>query len=127
MTMAGAAELGGSVSLDELPSIDLIVVGTVAIALAGSRVGKGEGYAELEYATLRPLGRIDAEVPIASTVHDVQVVEAIPMEPFDLSIDIDAHPRPRHARRPPQAHRHPLDHLAPERLEAMPILKELKG
>jgi 5-formyltetrahydrofolate cyclo-ligase len=128
-TIAGAAKFGRPVSLDDLPSIDLIVVGTVAISLAGSRVGKGEGYAELEYATLRQLGRIDAKVPIATTVHDVQVVEAIPMEAFDVPVDIIVTPT-RVLRTPgnlPKPTGILWDRLAPERLEAMPVLKGLRG
>ena len=127
-TIAGAAKLARPVSLEELPSIDLIVVGTVAIAPAGSRVGKGEGYAELEYATLRQLGRIDAKVPIATTVHDLQVVETIPMEPFDVPVDIIVTPTQvlRTRGNLPKPTGILWDHLAPERLELMPVLKELR-
>src|SRR5581483_3696161 len=87
-SIQGAFDLGETVPLDELPEIDLLIFGTVAVSESGSRVGKGEGYAELEYATLRQLGRIGPDVPIATTVHDAQVVANVPVEPFDVPVDI---------------------------------------
>lgn len=127
-SIAGAAKLGRRIGLDELPRIDLIVVGTVAVTEAGARVGKGEGYAELEYATLRQLNRIGEAVPIATTVHDVQVVDAIPVEPFDVPVDIIV--TPSRVIRTRSSLPKPLsilwDLLDPARLEEMPILKELR-
>src|ERR1044071_1309465 len=76
-SIAGAFQVGEVIPLDQLPRIDLIVFGTVAVSERGSRVGKGEGYAELEYATLRQLGRVEEDVPIATTVNDIQVVDDI--------------------------------------------------
>jgi 5-formyltetrahydrofolate cyclo-ligase len=73
-SIRGASELATPVGLDDLPKIDLLVFGSVAVSPAGDRVGKGEGYAELEFAVLRSLGRVPEDVPIATTVHDAQVV-----------------------------------------------------
>ncbi|MBV9582488.1 MAG: 5-formyltetrahydrofolate cyclo-ligase, partial [Chloroflexi bacterium] len=87
-SISGAFSIGTSVALDELPSIDLLVFGSVAVTPDGDRVGKGEGYAELEYAVLRSLRRIPHAVTIATTVHDAQVVDAIPREAFDVSVDL---------------------------------------
>lgn len=127
-TIQGAAELGQPVSLDQLPSPDLMVVGTVAVSVVGSRVGKGEGYAELEYATLRQMGRVHERVPIATTVHDAQVVEAIPTEPWDVPIDIIVTPTQviRTGSTLPKPTGILWEHLAEERLDAMPILRELR-
>ena len=49
-SIRGAMRLAIPVSLDELPTIDLLVFGSVAVTPSGDRVGKGEGYAELEFA-----------------------------------------------------------------------------
>jgi 5-formyltetrahydrofolate cyclo-ligase len=127
-SIAGAAKLARRVSLDELPRIDLIVIGTVAVTERGARVGKGEGYAELEYATLRQLGRVAENVPIATTVHDVQVVDDIPVEPFDVPVDIIVTPTRVIRTRSRQAKPRGIlwDLLDPARLEEMPILKELR-
>jgi len=94
-TIRGAFQLGRRISLDELKrlgTIDLIVTGSVAVDRRGHRIGKGEGYAELEYAILRELGLIGDDTPIATTVHDVQVVSSIPREPYDLVVDYVATP-----------------------------------
>jgi len=128
-TIAGAFELARHIGLDELPRIDCIVVGTVAVTAYGGRLGKGEGYAELEYATLRQLGRITPDVPVATTVHDVQVVDDVPIEPFDVPVDIIVTPtrviRTGSKLAKPQGIIWEL--LDPRRLEEMPILKQLRN
>jgi hypothetical protein len=45
----------------------------------GRRCGKGEGYSDLEFAILRELGH--PPVPVATTVHDLQVVDSCPATP----------------------------------------------
>ncbi len=89
-TIRGAFRWGRLLSLDELARmrIDLVVTGSVAVDPKGSRLGKGEGYAELEYAILRTLGSIDESTPVVTTVHDLQIVDSIPREPHDLAVDI---------------------------------------
>jgi len=127
-SIAGASRLAEPIGLDDLPRIDLMVVGTVAVTTGGARVGKGEGYAELEYATLRQLGRVSEDVPIATTVHDVQIVDDIPVEPFDVPVDIIV--TPTRVLRTQSALPKPRgilwDLLDPDRLGEMPILKELR-
>ena len=127
-TIEGAFRWGTLIGLDELPRPDLIVVGTVAVTESGERVGKGEGYAELEYATLRQLGLVDARVPLATTVHEVQIVADIPIEPFDVPIDLIVTPIRviRTGSTLPKPGGILWEHLTEERLELMPILKELR-
>jgi 5-formyltetrahydrofolate cyclo-ligase len=126
-SIKGAFELATPVGLDELPKIDLLVFGSVAVSAHGDRVGKGEGYAELEFAVLRTLGRVAADVCIATTVHDAQLVESIPREPFDVTLDLICTPtrtlRVRH--RGPRPNGVLWDRLPAERREEMPILEEL--
>jgi 5-formyltetrahydrofolate cyclo-ligase len=126
-SISGAFTLARSVSLDELPQIDLLVFGSVAVTPEGDRVGKGEGYAELEFAVLRTLDRIPASIVIATTVHDEQLVDAIPRQPFDVSLDLICTPSQtirvrRCGQRPPGVL---WDQLPEERRHAMPILEEL--
>lgn len=92
-TIKGAFMYGRKISLRELPRIDLIVTGCVAVDRRGGRIGKGGGYAELEYAILRELGLVDDNTYVVTTVHDAQIVEHIPLEPHDLTVDIIATPR----------------------------------
>src|SRR5579859_2785291 len=84
-SIKGAFAVGEPIGLDDLPAIDLLVFGSVAVSADGDRVGKGAGYAELEFAVLRTLGVVPDDIPIATTVHDAQVVPAIPREPFDVA------------------------------------------
>jgi 5-formyltetrahydrofolate cyclo-ligase len=126
-SISGAFALAQHLRLDELPKIDLLVFGSVAVTPDGDRVGKGEGYAELEFAVLRSLDRVPADVCIATTVHDAQVVEAIPREPFDVALDLICTPTRtlRVARRGPRPDGVMWDMLPAERRAEMPILEEL--
>ena len=91
-TIRGAFKYGLIVDPDEIPDIDLIVTGSVAVTLNGRRLGKGGGYSELEYAILREYGKVGEETPIFTNVHDIQIVDWIPSDPFDVSIDFIATP-----------------------------------
>jgi len=91
-TIRGAFHLGRLLHPEELPHIDFIVEGSVAVGRDGSRLGKGEGYAEIEYAILLEYGKVDYRVEIASTVHDLQVFESLPRDPYDVSLTYIATP-----------------------------------
>ncbi|XP_051139948.1 5-formyltetrahydrofolate cyclo-ligase-like protein COG0212 isoform X2 [Andrographis paniculata] len=91
-TSAGAAKYGRPIGLEESIKVDLIVIGSVAVdPKTGARLGKGEGFAELEYGMLRYMGAIDDSTPIVTTVHDEQLVDDIPVEKLqvhDVPVDI---------------------------------------
>src|SRR5215471_21367902 len=53
------------VALADMPGLDAIVCGSVAVTRDGRRCGKGEGYSDLEFAILRELGH--PPVPVATT------------------------------------------------------------
>lgn len=42
--------------------------------LVGWRIGKGEGYADLEYAMMVSMGAVSKETPVVTIVHDCQVL-----------------------------------------------------
>jgi 5-formyltetrahydrofolate cyclo-ligase len=114
--------------LNHIKHVDLIVEGSVAVNAYGERLGKGEGYGELEFAILRELGLVDADVPIATTVHDLQVIDdRLPQDPYDVPIDIIATPTRVirvHGRgyRPSGMIWHMLSN---EKLMSIPLLQEL--
>ncbi|MEN2974150.1 MAG: 5-formyltetrahydrofolate cyclo-ligase [Candidatus Caldarchaeales archaeon] len=91
-TIRGAFTFGEKIDPVKLPEIDFITVGSVAVGRDGSRIGKGEGYSELEYAILREYGKIDEKVLVTTNVHDLQVLENLPQDPFDVPVDIIATP-----------------------------------
>lgn len=121
-------EYGRELPLSELPIVDLIVVGSVAVHRDGRRLGKGEGYADREYAILRELG--NSPVPVITTVHSIQVVEEeIPFEPFDLSVDWIVTEREAIATRTPYPKPSGIDwdRVTDEELKAMPVLEEIRS
>jgi len=81
---AGAKEFGRPVSLDQKLKVDVVVVGSSCVTRAGGRLGKGEGFAELEYGILRWMGAIDDSTLVVTTVHDTQVVDDGDIPPHQL-------------------------------------------
>jgi len=77
------------VGLDSRVLVDLVVVGSVAVSEKGWRIGKGEGYADLEYAMMVSMGAVSQGTPVVTIVHDCQVID-IPealLEDHDLTVD----------------------------------------
>ncbi len=125
-TLKSMAAWSVPVPLDQLPQLDAIVTGCAAVTAGGRRAGKGAGYSDLEFAILRELG-FDA-VPVATTVHDVQVVDDFPIEDNDIPLSLICTPgRVIRVEKPPPA---PTgidwSRLDEADLEAMPILAELQ-
>lgn len=109
--------------------IDLKVQGSVAVDLRGGRLGKGHGYGDLEYAILREMGVLDDTTPIVTTVHELQIVDYIPIQQHDVPVDLVITPRRvLHVR---GAHRRPpgvIWDLVDERmLDEVPLLRILKS
>ncbi len=89
-TKAGAAALGTPVVVEAVPRINLVIAGCVAVTERGDRVGKGGGYADLEWGMLTETGAIHPGTRVATTVHALQLVAAVPMEPHDVGFDLVA-------------------------------------
>jgi 5-formyltetrahydrofolate cyclo-ligase len=89
-TKAGAAALGTPVPVHAVPPIDLVVAGCVAVTPTGDRLGKGGGYADIEWGLLTETGAIGPHTRVATTVHALQLVAALPMEPHDVGFDLVA-------------------------------------
>ena len=69
--------------------IDLIVVGSVAVNDRGARLGKGAGYADLEVGLLAEAGLLGGQTVIATTVHELQVLdEELPELDHDFRVDV---------------------------------------
>ncbi len=94
-TIAGLFKWGKPVKPREIPPVDFVVVGSVAVnPRTGRRVGKSHGYSEIEWGILSTFGKVGENTPVATAVHTLQLVEdEIPLEPFDLVVDIVATPR----------------------------------
>ncbi|XP_049560032.1 methenyltetrahydrofolate synthase domain-containing protein isoform X6 [Orcinus orca] len=88
-TSQGVRNYSTPVGLDSRVLVDLVVVGSVAVSEKGWRIGKGEGYADLEYAMMVSMGAVSQGTPVVTIVHDCQVVD-IPetlLEDHDLTVD----------------------------------------
>ena len=73
-TIKGALRHGRVVADDELPEIDLVLCGSVAVNLKGARIGKGGGFSDIEYGLLIEAGKIDDHTVVATTVHPIQIL-----------------------------------------------------
>ena len=87
-TIGGSVEVGVPVYPEEMETIDLIVSGSVAVSEAGTRIGKGEGYSDLEYAVLREFGLVDSGTPVATTVHEHQIVDDLVPDAHDVPLSL---------------------------------------
>lgn len=127
-TISGADEAGVQVPPGEVAPIDLVVSGSVAVNEAGERIGKGEGYSDLEYAILRELGLVEADTPVATTVHDRQVIDgALGTDPHDVSMDLIV--TPERTIRPEAGHKPAgidWELLSEERIEEVPVLERFR-
>ncbi len=127
-TIQGSFRYGIGVEPDELPEVDLVVAGSVVVNRYGERLGKGEGYSEIEYGVLVEYGKLSEDVPVFTTVHDVQVVEdRIELAPWDITVDAVFTPtreiRCEGERRRPGGLL--WEYLDPEKVDSIPILKKL--
>lgn len=127
-TISGSFKYGTRVDPSELPEIDLVVAGSVVVNRYGERLGKGEGYSEIEYGILIEYGKLSESVPIVTTVHDLQVVESrIPLAPWDVTVDMIFTPTKTvkcvGERRRPRGIL--WEHLSPDKVSSIPILKDL--
>jgi len=127
-SIKGAFRYGLPVHPKEIPQIDLIVAGSVAVNRKGSRIGKGGGYSDLEYAIGREFGFVREDVIILTTVHPLQIVDEDLFETdHDFQIDFiitpdEIIPTHRQGSRPKGIFR---DHLNEQKISEIPILKEI--
>jgi 5-formyltetrahydrofolate cyclo-ligase len=105
-----------------------VVMGSVAVGPDGARLGKGGGFADLEFALATAAGLIGPETVCVTTVHELQVVEAgiIPLTGHDVPVDFIITPdrtidcRSRHGPRPAVGIR--WEDLTEEKIAAIPLL-----
>ncbi len=127
-TIKGAFIYGVKTNPMDLPKIDLVVVGSVAVNEQGERIGKGGGYSEVEWAVAREYGKVDENTPIVTTIHDIQLVkEEFEVAPYDLPLDYVATPskiiRIHRSRKKPEGIYWNL--ISPERIMEIAVLQEM--
>jgi 5-formyltetrahydrofolate cyclo-ligase len=126
-SIKGATRYGRLVSPREMRPVDLVLCGAVGVRRDGTRVGKGGGFADLEYAILREEGKIKEATPVVTTVHPLQIVtEKVAMLAHDIPLDFLVTPFEVVATRPayPRPRGIYWDLLKPARIEAIPALRK---
>lgn len=129
-TIGGSAEVGEQVGPEEMEPVDLIVAGSVAVDKDGARIGKGEGYSDLEFAILREFGLAGDETTTVSTVHERQVVdERISTTAHDVPMDWLATPERSIRTMAPEEKPAGIawEDLDAQKIEAIPILARLQS
>jgi 5-formyltetrahydrofolate cyclo-ligase len=131
-SIKGASRSARRVGVDELEPVDLVVAGCVAAGEDGTRLGKGGGYSDLEYALASEAGLIGPETVLATTVHDLQVRPAgvIPTVDHDFRLDLVVTPTrvievPRRTGLP--RGRLQWEELDEERIAQIPLLLRLRS
>jgi 5-formyltetrahydrofolate cyclo-ligase len=131
-SIAGASRSARRAAVAELEPVDLVVTGCVAVGADGARLGKGGGFADLEFALAAAAGLIGAATLVVTTVHELQVRPAgeIPTAVHDAPVDLVVTPervidcRPRRGPRPTGGIR--WAELTDEKIAAIPLLAALR-
>lgn len=131
-SIAGATRSARRVAVADLEPADLVVSGCVAVGEDGARLGKGGGFADLEFALATAAGLVGPETLVVTTVHELQVRPAgtIPTAPHDAPVDLVVTPervidcRERRGPRPAEGIR--WSELTREKIEAIPLLRALE-
>ncbi|XP_053556890.1 methenyltetrahydrofolate synthase domain-containing protein isoform X2 [Bombina bombina] len=88
-TSQGVKDYSVPLGLDAKVHVDLVVVGSVAVSEQGWRIGKGEGFADMEYAMMVAMGAVTEHTVVVTVVHDCQVVDFSEelLDDHDLTVD----------------------------------------
>ena len=132
-SISGASRSARRVTLEELTPVDLVVMGSVAAGEDGARLGKGGGFADLEFALATAADLIGPDTVTVTTVHEIQVqpAGAIPLTGHDVPVDFIVTPdrvidcRPRRPPRP--ASGLVWADLTDEKIAAIPLLTALRA
>jgi 5-formyltetrahydrofolate cyclo-ligase len=131
-SIRGAGRSARRVTLAELSPVDLVVMGCVAVGEDGARLGKGGGFADLEFALASSAGLIGAETVCVTTVHELQVrpTGAIPVTGHDVLLDFVVTPERvidcRSAGRASAPVGIRWEDLTEEKIAAIPLLSALR-
>jgi len=130
--------LQAMVRWDPATKIDVVVIGSVAIDHeSGYRIGKGEGFADMEIAVMNEFGLIDQNTTFIVTMHDCQLFKGIDDRLFDPGTDtrldyictptqIIKIKRDRKRKSSPLPYHIDWDKLSAQRMRRIPFLRTLK-
>jgi 5-formyltetrahydrofolate cyclo-ligase len=131
-SISGATRSARRVTLAELAPVDLVVMGCVAAGEDGARLGKGGGFADLEFALASAAGLIGPHTVTVTTVHEIQLRSAgvIPLTSHDIPLDFIVTPERvidcREISPPRPAAAISWDDLTEAKIAAIPLLGALQ-
>lgn len=128
-TISGAFRSGRPVYVEEMRPVDLVISGSVAVNRMGTRLGKGGGFADLEYGLAIAAGVVSPETPVVSTVHSMQVLdEELPYTRHDVFLDyvVTADEIIECGGDMPRPSGIYWDDLTPAKIRQIPLLKKLR-
>lgn len=129
-SIKGAARSARTVRVEDMEPVDMVITGCVAVDPAGARLGKGGGFSDLEYALAWEAGLIGPDTVVATTVHELQVVDAdlIPLTDHDMLLDLIVTPerviRCGVGRATPRVR---WEELTEEKIASIPLLAALRA
>ena len=94
-TSEGVRTFSTPVGLDDQVQVDLVIMGCSVVSRKGRRLGKGEGFADLEWGMMMAMGAVKGDTCVITCVHDCQIKDDLPEEIFqeyDLPVDIIVSP-----------------------------------
>lgn len=129
--LQGEEDTFQEIDMHGIEKLDMVVVGSCAVSRLGHRIGKGNGYVDLDVGILTHLGVITKDTLIVTTVHDVQVYDTLPenlFQSYDLPLDLIVTPTEviRVSKRLPRPAGIEWKLLSSRRLEIVPVLKCIK-
>ncbi|MET7403363.1 5-formyltetrahydrofolate cyclo-ligase [Dactylosporangium sp. NPDC005572] len=132
-SISGATRSARRVAVAGLAPVDLVVTGCVAAGEDGARLGKGGGFADLEFALASAAGLIGPGTLVVTTVHELQVRPAgtIPTTEHDAPVDLVVTPeriidcRAVRGPRPDGGIR--WAELTEEKIAAIPLLRAMRA
>jgi 5-formyltetrahydrofolate cyclo-ligase len=131
-SIRGASRSARRVAVAELMPVPIVVMGCVAAGEDGARLGKGGGFADLEFALAAEAGLVGAHTVVVTTVHDLQVRPAgqIPTTAHDVPLDFVVTPQRvidcRERRRDRPAAGIVWTELTDEKIASIPLLAAMR-
>lgn len=119
------------IAVEDKVTMDMVVIGSVVVSRDGYRIGRGNGFVDLDVSTLIHLGVITPETLIVTTVHDLQVTDQLPthlFEKHDTPVDMIVTPSEviRVSNRLPRPKGLFWEMLSERRLKIVPVLQVVK-
>ncbi|XP_061401335.1 uncharacterized protein LOC133337087 [Musca vetustissima] len=131
LNVRNVEEYRTEIGLDNKVVLDMVIIGSVVVSRDGYRLGRGNGFIDLDIGLLIEAGAITPNTLIVTLVHDAQVVDNLPTNLFqkhDAPVDLIVTPTEviRVAKRPPRPTGLFWELISERRLKAVPVLESLK-